>query len=107
MEDSNKDEKLVPMHIQWHKICALLIFKMNGHQLITAIDIKEMEKKWPNGAVLVHDMKDGLHLDLIGYDQAKKLVENAPAENCDFTPADETAPPSVTGDSDGKIADLG
>ena len=113
MEDNEQIQgesqgKLVPMHVQWHKICALLIFKMGGTQHITPLDIVEMEKKHPNGAVLLQDQEDGLHLTLISHEQAEKLVaEQAVKDAAPQVAPEENVIPIVTGTSTRKISEIG
>jgi hypothetical protein len=104
MDDNDKvngeaNGRLVPMHIQWHKICALLIFKMGGSQTITPQDIIELEKKFPNGAVFVRDLEDGLHLDMVTHEHAVQLAEDQ--EDKDKKPG------LISGESNRSIGSIG
>lgn len=93
-----QDPKVVPMHIQWHKICALLIFKMGGKQIITSGDTEAFAKKHPDGAILVHDQEDGLHLILVTRERAEELSAESP-RNVDLTDASR----GISGESEAGI----
>jgi len=63
------------LHDQWHKLCLLLIDKLNDGDevVITEADVKQLAVRYPDHAILAHDKKDGLHLRIVSMAEAKKL----------------------------------
>lgn len=60
---------------QWHKIVALLVERTpEKHVVITTADIQRLPL---DSAVVVEDRMDGLHVYLVGMDEARKLAREA------------------------------
>ena len=59
----------------WHKIVALLLSKYDlGRVIITLADFAKLERELPNGAVVVKDCEDGIHLRLASRAEAERLA---------------------------------
>jgi hypothetical protein len=63
------------LHTEWHKICLLLLEKLNGGRevVITEADVQTLVEKYPDHAILAHDKRDGLHLKIVTMEQARRL----------------------------------
>ena len=64
------------MHDQWHKIVALLLHKSGEDEtVITVEDIERFGRSDKvNGAVVIKEAQDGLHLRIVAADEAERIA---------------------------------
>lgn len=76
MSEVPESAKVVPMHVQWHKLCAILVGIYSGEGGITIMSeqIEQFSQKHPDDALLLNNGPEGLHLELISRAQAEAIA---------------------------------
>lgn len=64
---------------EWHKIAAFLLVKLNeGREVVLTLADIEAALARPGGInIVLHEKRDGLHIKLVGDDEAERLAREA------------------------------